>query len=193
MNVRLLLCGALAISFASFGCDDPVGLESNCFDSGECTTGECIETVYGSYCLLTCTEDMVQCEGLEACVAGETFVVDGGVDGGVPEDGGVDGGADPDAGVETGLYVCLPGNLNDPDFEPVEIDGLCTYSLDCVVGGICVCLEGQNCDLEDSERDGPVCVEICDPTMVNRCPFQQACSDLGNGRGFCDPDTTQPI
>ncbi len=92
----------------------------------------------------------------------------------------------------TDFWVCLPGELAIVGFEPVVIGGVCTYSLDCVRGGICVCLDGQDCDLENENRTGPVCVEICDPTMVNRCPFQQACTDLGNGRGFCDPTTSQP-
>ncbi|MGB5813419.1 MAG: hypothetical protein WBG86_22985 [Polyangiales bacterium] len=193
MTVRAFVCLSLLTVFA-LGCDDPVGVASNCFDTGECSSGECIETVYGRFCLLTCEADMVRCDDFEACVEGETFIIDGGVDAGVDSpDGGVDGGTEPDAGVPTGAFVCLPGDLNLLDFTPVEIGLVCTYSLDCAAGGICICLDGENCDLEDPERDGPVCVEICDPTMVNRCPFQQACVDLGNGRGFCDPNTEPAI
>lgn len=134
----------------------------------------------------TCAADMVRCDRGEACVQGEGLLSDGGVD------GGIDGGVDADAGVEGGadFWVCLPGELDKEDFTPVLIGGVCTYSIDCELGGICVCLNGQDCDLENVNRTGPVCVEVCDPT-VSLCPFQQACADLGNGRGFCDPTTAQ--
>ncbi len=72
------------------------------------------------------------------------------------------------------------------------IGGICTYSLDCELGGICVCREGQNCDLENPNRTGPICLEVCDPTIVSLCPFQLPCTDLGTGRGFCDPTMVPP-
>jgi len=175
----------------AFGCSDPAGISSPCFDTAGCSSGVCTVTEYGKYCLSTCTADMVRCDDQEACVQGEGLPFDGGVDGGV--DAGVDGGGDADAGVEGApdFFVCLPGELNNENFTPILIGGVCTYSIDCELGGICVCLDGQDCDLENAERAGPVCVEVCDATVVNQCPFQQVCVELGNGRGFCDPTTAQ--
>jgi hypothetical protein len=167
----------------AFGCSDPASISSACFDTGGCASGVCTVTVYGKYCLNTCAADIIRCDDGEACVQGE----------GLPSDGGVDGGVDADAGVEgeTDFWVCLPGELNDENFTPVLIGAVCTYSIDCELGGICVCLDGQDCNFDNVDRTGPVCVEVCDPTAANRCPFQQACADLGTGRGFCDPTTAQ--
>ncbi|MEM7435266.1 MAG: hypothetical protein AAF436_08960 [Myxococcota bacterium] len=199
MNVRAPWCVGLVVMFlvATAGCNDRVAIGSNCFDTQECRSGGvCTETVYGNFCLQTCSEDTVRCDDAQACLEGAPFIDgtggaggSGGAGGGAGGDGGA-GGAGGDSG--TGLFVCLPGTLNAPDFEPVLIGQVCTYSLDCELGGACVCLDGQDCDLDNSDRDGPICVEVCDFTMVNRCPFQQACVDLGNGRGFCDPSTSQP-
>ncbi len=173
-----------------FGCSDPARISSACFDTASCSSGVCTVTVYGNYCLSTCTADIIRCDDGQACVQGEGLPSDGGVDGGL--DAGVDGGTDADSGVEgeADFWVCLPGELDNEDFTPVLIGEVCTYSIDCELGGICVCLDGQNCDLENVDRDGPVCVEACDATVVSLCPFQQACLDLGNGRGFCDPAST---
>lgn len=186
-QARSVLC--LLTCTVAFGCSDPAGIGSACFDTAGCAGGVCTVTVtqsteIGSYCLNTCAADIVRCDDGEACVQGE----------GLPSDGGVDGGADADAGVEgeADFFVCLPGELDNEDFTPVLIGSVCTYSMDCELGGICVCLDGQDCDLENIDRTGPVCVEVCDPTIVSLCPFQQACMDLGNGRGFCDPATVQP-
>ena len=179
MALRALLFFGMLTGSALAGCNNPVDTGSPCFDSGECRSGVCTVTVYGRFCMNTCTEGTVTCERDEACVQGEGNVGAGGAGGG--------------AGGATGLFVCLPGDLDAEGFEPVEILGVCTYSLDCVRGGVCVCLQGQECDPENDDRTGPICVEVCDPTMVNRCPLQQACVDLGNGSGFCDPTTSQPI
>lgn len=189
MTVRLAL--GLLVVWGSVGCNDRVAVGSTCFDSQECRGGSaCTETVYGSFCLETCAADMVRCDNLQACVEGVTFAPVGGTGGdGAGGHAGAGGtGGSAGTGTPTDFFVCLPGEELDAEgFEPVEIGQPCTVSLDCTFGGICVCLEGQNCDLDNSQRDGPVCVEICDPTMVSRCPFQQVCTDLGNGRGFCDP------
>jgi len=161
------------------GCSDPARISSACFDTAGCASGVCTITAYGRYCLSTCTADMVRCDDGQACVQGAGLFSDGGVDGGADADAGVEGEAD--------FWVCLPGELNNEDFTPVLIGDVCTYSIDCELGGICVCLDGQDCDLANADRTGPVCVEVCDSTVVSRCPFEQACVDLGNGRGFCDP------
>ncbi len=181
-RARSLLC--LLTCTLAFGCSDPARTSSPCFDTSGCASGVCTVTVYGNYCLNTCTADVVRCDDDEACVQGEGLSSDGGVDGGAGADAGVEGGAD--------FWVCLPGELDDEDFTPVPIGGVCTYSIDCEVSGICVCLAGQDCDIENANRTGPVCVEVCDPTAANRCPFLQACVDLGTGRGFCDPTTASP-
>ena len=108
--------------------------------------------------------------------------------GGAGGEGGAGGSLVP-----TDFFVCLPGEqLQAPEFEPVEIGQLCEVSLDCTFGGICVCPEDENCALDDPEREGPLCLEICDPTMVSRCPFQQPCLDLGDGRGFCPLPVPEP-
>ncbi len=186
-RARSVLC--LLTCTVAFGCTNPARIASPCFDTAGCASGDCTVTAYGKYCLTTCTADMVRCEDEEACVQGEGLVLMAGADGGV--DAGDDGGVDADAGVEgdPDFFVCLPGELDNEDFTPVLIGGLCTYSIDCELGGICVCLDGQDCDLTNAERQGPVCVEVCDATRANQCPFQQACVELGNGRGFCDPTT----
>ena len=193
MTIRMAL--GLLVAWGSMGCNDRVSVGSTCFDTQECKAGSvCTETVYGNFCLLTCEPDMVRCDNGQACVQGATFDNTGGAggEGGGGEAGSGGAGGAGGTGVPTDFFVCLPGEeLDAQDFEPVEIGQPCMVSLDCTFGGICVCLTGQNCDLDDSERDGPVCVEVCDPTMVSRCPFQQVCTDLGNGRGFCDPDSGQ--
>jgi hypothetical protein len=92
--------------------------------------------------------------------------------------------------------VCLPGQLENPDYVPRDLLEQCDYSLDCDIGLICVCLPGANCDPDDPLRSGPTCQRICDPAL-GQCSaipgFEGAqCTDLGDGRGFCDP-TTIPI
>ncbi len=99
------------------------------------------------------------------------------------------GGAPP-------LYVCLPGQLEKPDYVPAELLDLCDYSLDCDLGLVCVCIPGAICDIDDPLQSGPTCQRLCEPLSVNQCPrvleFQPQCTDLGDDRGFCDP-TTLPI
>lgn len=184
----------LFVIWGSMGCNDRVGVGSTCFDSPECRKGlVCTETVYGNFCLETCEAGMVTCEDRQACVEGISFEAVGGAGGAGGEAGAGGMGGSGGGGIPTDLFVCLPGaDLDADDFEPVLIGEICTVSIDCELGGICVCLEGENCDLSDGDRDGPICVEVCDPTMLNRCPLQQACVDLGDGRGFCDPMSVPP-
>jgi hypothetical protein len=56
-----------------------------------------------------------------------------------------------------------------------------------------VCIPGAICDPDDPLRSGPTCQWLCDPSTINGCPqilnIQPACTDLGDGRGFCDPTT----
>ena len=100
------------------------------------------------------------------------------------------------------LWVCLPGHLEKVDYVPATLFEICTYSLDCDLGLICVCIPGANCDPEDALRSGPSCQALCDPTL-NSCPVvpstepgepprQFTCTDLGYDRGFCDP-TSIPV
>ena len=95
------------------------------------------------------------------------------------------GGAAPE------LWLCLPGQLENPEYFPRDIGFLCDFSLDCVLGGVCVCIPGATCEGEG--RNGPTCQRICDPTAINECPrvaeVAPECTDLGDGRGFCDPTT----
>jgi len=179
---RVISVLTLVCSFA-LGCDDDVGVGSSCFDTGECSSGACTVTVYGRFCLETCDADTVRCEDAQACIEGEEITPSGGA-GGAAGMGGA-GGAGGESG--TGLFVCLPGDLNIPDFEPVLISNPCNVSLDCELGGICVCPAALDCT---ADENGAICVDICDPTRVNECPFDQACVDLGGGRGFCDPETS---
>ena len=87
--------------------------------------------------------------------------------------------------------MCLTGDLENPDFIPRIIGQICDYSLDCEVGGVCVCIPGATCEGEG--KNGPTCQRLCDPTIINQCPgindIQPECTDLGDGRGFCDPTT----
>ncbi len=100
-------------------------------------------------------------------------------------EGGV-GGADE-------LWVCLPGHLEKPDYVPAGILDQCDYSLDCDLGLICVCLPGAICNPDDPLKSGPTCQRLCNPAILNECPMvfelQPDCTDLGDGRGFCDPTT----
>jgi hypothetical protein len=88
--------------------------------------------------------------------------------------------------------VCLPGHLEKPDYFPRVRGQICDFSIDCAVGLICVCIPGATCELDSQGKDGPTCEEICNPDAINECPRQAECTDLGTGRGFCDP-TTIPI
>jgi hypothetical protein len=89
--------------------------------------------------------------------------------------------------VEEEIWVCLPGDLSNPNFIPRIIGQVCEYSVECVRGGVCVCIPGATCSGQG--KNGPTCEELCDPTVVNQCPRGLACTDLGTGRGFCDPSS----
>ena len=108
--------------------------------------------------------------------------------GGEGGEGGAGGGDGNDD-----LWVCLPGRLENPDYVAADLLEQCDYSIDCDLGLICVCLPGANCDPDDPLKSGPTCQRICDPMVLNECPaFQEVqpqCTDLGDGRGFCDPTT----
>ncbi len=172
MTRRLLFLVAFLTCIGVVGCTDSLGTGQSCFASDECSTGVCAETVYGQYCFNTCSADTVICDREEACVPG----------------GDVSDQPEPDD-----LWVCLPGAQDlANDIEIVEVLGICTYSLDCVRGAICVCLDTQNCDPEDESRTGPICVQVCEPD-VTLCPLSQDCVVLDDGTAFCDPTTSEPI
>ena len=114
----------------------------------------------------------------------------GGAAGGSGGEGGVGGmGGIGGAGgmAEEEIWVCLPGNLENSEYIPRIIGQICEYSIDCVRGGVCVCIPGATCSGQG--KSGPTCEEICDPNIANQCPRGLACTDLGTGRGFCDPST----
>jgi hypothetical protein len=141
-------------------------------------------TVYGKFCMEVCSADVVLCEDGEACLQTSMRAGDD-----------PDAGVDVDAGAEEALWVCLPGELQNPDYVARELGTICDYSVDCVVGGVCVCIPGATCEGEG--KNGPTCQRLCDPAVLNQCPivnvgeqqFQLQCTDLGTGRGFCDPTT----
>ena len=102
-------------------------------------------------------------------------------------------GAEDGEGWEEEVWVCLPGHLEKLDYFPRDIGQVCDYSLDCQLGLICVCIPGATCAAGSEGRNGPTCQRLCDPSMINECPrvldLQPECTDLGDGRGFCDPTT----
>jgi len=65
-------------------------------------------------------------------------------------------------------WVCLPGGN-------VAINGLCTRSVDCDLGGVCV-----------TEGSFSVCRSACDP-RVPICPAGTTCSSWTAERGYCAP------
>ena len=85
----------------------------------------------------------------------------------------------------------MPERLENPEYPSLDVGQVCDYSLDCEVGGVCVCIPGATCEGEG--KNGPTCQRLCDPTIINQCPgindIQPECTDLGDGRGFCDPTT----
>ncbi|MGB5547220.1 MAG: hypothetical protein WBM74_11675, partial [Polyangiales bacterium] len=101
------------------------------------------------------------------------------------------GGEGGVGGAEEEIWLCLPGRLEYPEYFPREVGFLCEYSLDCELGLICVCIPGATCEGEG--RNGPTCQRICNPGVLNECPqvvdIKPECTDLGDGRGFCDPTT----
>jgi hypothetical protein len=97
--------------------------------------------------------------------------------------GGAGGGTDEE------IWVCLPGDLEKPDYFPRVRGQICDFSIDCGIGLVCVCIPDATCETDSQGKDGPTCEEVCDPNEFNRCPRGLACTDLGDGRGFCDPTT----
>ncbi len=178
-------------------CVKPINDGNACFQSTECHGGSvCAATVYGNYCMKRCDVDTVRCEpDFEACLLSSDIGVGG--TGGEAGFGGVGGAAgtggssmdidagpvDPEAGE---IWVCLPGRLENPDYFPRVRGQVCDYSIDCGVGLVCVCTEGATCSGQG--KDGPTCEELCDPDVVSLiCPDQRPCIDLGTGRGYCEP------
>jgi hypothetical protein len=197
MNPRALLLPFALLTALLFACAKPLNEGSACFQSSECRGGSiCADTVYGKYCMKVCSAEQVRCGNGAACLESAQALSDlegfggssgaggqGGM-GGMGGEGGV-GGAAPE------LWLCLPGQLEYPEYFPRDIGFLCDFSLDCVLGGVCVCIPGATCEGEG--RNGPTCQRICDPTTINECPrvaeVAPECTDLGDGRGFCDPTT----
>jgi hypothetical protein len=171
-----------------FACVKPINDGNACFESSECRGGSvCVATVYGKYCMKQCGIEVIRCDKGESCLQSSELPSEG--------DGGVDAGSD--AGTDDEIWVCLPEELEDPNYVPRDLGQVCDYSIDCLGvpggGGVCVCIPGATCEGEG--RNGPTCQRLCDPTN-NQCPrvvdLQPQCTDLGTGRGFCDP-TTLPL
>jgi len=208
MTARALLLPFALMPALLFACVKPVNDGNACFQSSECRAGSiCAGTVYGKFCMRQCGPEVVHCQDGESCLRSEELPDQGtggaGGDGGAGGEGGAGGaggqGAAGGAGGEGGaggvdeIWVCLPGDLEKPDFVPRGLLDLCDYSLDCELGLLCVCIPGAICNPDDPLRSGPTCQRLCDPSMINQCPrileLQPECSDLGDGRGFCDPTT----
>lgn len=124
-----------------------------------------------------CSADVVWCDYGEACL--------GSSDLGVGSQGGGGGALEE-------MWVCLPGGdaLTTDPLVPREIGEVCNYSLECVRGGVCVCVPPI---CTGGGETGRTCQLICDPTLINGCPsvgnVRPECTDLGTGRGFCDPSS----
>lgn len=209
MTCRAFLLSVALLPGLVLGCADPISNGNACFQSSECRDGSvCVETVYGKYCMKQCSADIVRCDDGEACLEASPLDLGTGGAGGTGGTGatggaggaggeGGRGGAGGDAGTGEELWVCLPGRLEDPGYNAREIGTICDYSLDCVVGAVCICIRGATCDGSEG-TNGPTCQRICDPNVLNQCPIinvadqqlQLQCTDLGNGRGFCDPTSS---
>jgi hypothetical protein len=210
MNPRALLLPFALLTVLLFACAEPLNEGGACFQTTECRSGSiCAETVfqtsagvYETYCMKVCDAEQVRCGNGASCLESADVVYDlegtGGMggDGGVGGDGGAGGiggigGIGGVGGAAPELWLCLPGQLENPEYFPRDIGFLCDVSLDCVLGGVCVCIPGATCEGEG--RNGPTCQRICDPTAINECPrvaeVAPECTDLGDGRGFCDPTT----
>lgn len=214
MNPRALLLPFALLLTLLLACAKQLNDGSACFQSSECRGGSiCAETVfqtaegvYDTYCMKVCDAEQVRCDSGAACLESADVVYDlegiGGSSGGQGGMGGM--GGEAGAGGEGGiggiggiggappeLWLCLPGELENPDYFPREIGLVCDVSLDCVLGAVCVCIPGATCEGEG--RNGPTCQRICDPAAINECPrvaeVAPECTDLGDGRGFCDPTT----
>jgi hypothetical protein len=204
MTARSALPSILILLLGASACAKTISDGDPCFQSSECNGGSiCAATVYGKFCMKTCSPDVVRCDNLEACLrTSEVGFGGAGGAGGEAGQGGVGGlgGSGGEAGqagsggsggaggeVDEEVWVCLPGDLQSPDFIPRVIGQVCDYSVDCVRGGVCVCIPGATC--AGQGKNGPTCEELCDPSVINQCPRGLACTDLGTGRGFCDPST----
>jgi len=186
-----------------FACAKPLNEGSACFQTSECRGGSiCAETVYGKYCMKVCDVEQVRCGNGTACLESAEVLFDpdgiggsagAGGQGGMGGEAGAggEGGIGGVGGAEPELWLCLPGQLENPDYFPRDIGFLCDVSLDCVLGGVCVCIPGATCEGEG--RNGPTCQRICDLGASQPCPnvadLTPQCTDLGDGRGFCDPTT----
>lgn len=261
MTARSALPWLTLLLLAAYACAKPISDSAPCFQSSECNSGSiCAGTVYGKYCLRSCSADVVRCDNGEACLlssdvgfggaggeggaggasgaggeagaggvggtagssgaggaggeagagglggtaggggqagaggasggggsAGSAGSSGGGGEGGFGGFAGFGGIGGAGGGLEEEVWVCLPGDLQNTDFIPRIIGQVCDYSIDCVRGGVCVCVPGATCSGQG--KSGPTCEELCDPSIVNQCPRGLACTDLGTGRGFCDPST----
>jgi hypothetical protein len=195
MTDRAFLLPFAMMTALVFACAKPIRDGNACFQSSECGGGSaCARTAYGNYCLELCSVDTVRCEDGASCLqSGELGPApDAGID------AGVDAGTDADAGTEDQFWVCLPAKLENPSYVPRDLGQICDASIDCLVqvGLICVCIPGATCEPGSEGRNGPTCQRLCDPAVINQCPqvldLQPQCTDLGDGRGFCDP-TTLPV
>ena len=202
MRIRVLfpLLALMAVGFLA--CAKQVGEGGACFQSLECGSGSvCAATVYGNFCMKKCSPEVVRCEDAQACLQSSEagFGGAGGMGGepGAAGSGGVGGGggAGGEGGAggvggagEEGVWVCLPGALNIESSEiiPRVTGSPCDYSIECMVGGVCVFNPVGMCSGQGME--GPTCcAELCNPDIVNQCPAPFVCIDLGTGRGFCGP------
>ncbi len=206
MNPRALLLPFALLMALLFACAKPINEGAACFQTSECRGGSiCADTVYGKYCMKVCDADQVRCGNGAACLESVEVLSDlegiggssgAGGEGGMGGEAGAGGaggigGIGGVGGAAPELWLCLPGELENPEYRPGDIGFLCDFSLDCVLGGVCVCIPGATCEGEG--RNGPTCQRICDPTAINECPrvaeVAPECTDLGDGRGFCDPTT----
>jgi hypothetical protein len=205
MTARALLLPFAVMTALFLACAKPINNGNACYQSSECHGGSvCAATVYGKFCFEQCELETVYCEDGEACLQSSELPQGTGGTGGTGGAGGAGGaggtagmggagGTGADAGIEDELWVCLTGDLEKPDYFPRSIGDV---SLDCELGTVCVCIPGATCEAGSEGRNGPTCQRLCDPNVINQCPrindLQPECTDLGNGRGFCDPTTLIP-
>jgi hypothetical protein len=203
MNPRALLLPFALLTALLFACAKPLNDGSACFQTSECRGGSiCAETVYGNFCMKVCSAEEVRCDSGASCLESAEALDDldgigggsgAGGQGGMGGEAGAGGlgGLGGMGGAPPGLWLCLPGELENPDYFPRDIGFVCDVSLDCVFGAVCVCVPGATCEGEG--RNGPTCQRICNLGASQPCPnvadLTPQCTDLGDGRGFCDPTT----
>jgi hypothetical protein len=211
MNARALLLPFALLTALLFACAKPINDGGACFQSSECRGGSiCVdaafsagtENFYGKYCMKVCEPEQVRCASEASCLESADVLYDlegiggssgAGGEGGMGGEGGIGGigGIGGVGGAAPETWLCLPGQLENPEYFPRDFGFVCDFSLDCELGGVCVCIPGATCEGEG--RNGPTCQRICDPTLINQCPtvaeLTPQCTDLGDGRGFCDPTT----